>query len=294
MVISVPLHIVLTRYNVELPDPRLASRGLDRDWLSHRLSLFSRWTAASMRAQSRKPDRWIVFVNMRTPEPQLGAIRNAVDGVGEIALIDGPLTDERIAEHVSSLLPGSGTLITTRIDNDDAVASTYIEMVQKAAATTAGFISFPSGYVLSRGLVFRCRDNLTPFISFVETFGANRRTVQTVCQAPHCDVGLRGLAALQDQPAYLQVIHNTNIANKINGLVWPSRWAERDLGMTLPSTPVTWHHISAITRALFRQLFSLAYEPIRRFRINRRDKAALSTGKNEADHRTELSAGLAE
>jgi hypothetical protein len=222
--------LLLTKYNAAISG--LPGRpGLDSGWLERRLRLFREWPLMAVRAQARRPDRWLIFVDADTPASHLLPLAKAVDGLGELVPVQGPLSDERVRDLVAErLMPGVRSLISVRLDSDDAIASSYLARVCQAALGWSGFINAPLGYRLREGRIVRCRDRAGPFLSFVEACDGGRPL--TVFQVPHHAAERRGpMLQLAGRPAWLQVIHGGNLANRFCG--WPTSAGEAcdDLGL---------------------------------------------------------------
>ena len=119
----------------------------------------------------------------------------------------------------SRLGSGVSSLVTTRLDSDDALSANYLAQVLEAAAGWRGFINAPRGYRLCEGNVVRCVDRAGPFLSFVEELCG--RSPQTVFQVRHDRAEQRGpVLQLKGRPNWLQVLHGGNLANRFCG--WPA------------------------------------------------------------------------
>ena len=124
-------HLVLTRFNTAIGyAPSL--RRLDSDWLRERLILFERFCMPSMAAQQDAQFQWVVFFDAASP----AWFKDKIKSYGTLIMplyIDGLATDPVIAERVARTgLVSSQYLVTTRLDNDDALASNHLATVQKA------------------------------------------------------------------------------------------------------------------------------------------------------------------
>src|SRR5437868_2579387 len=60
-------HLLLTQFNVA-QIPSEAKKSTDLDWLKHRFDLFERYCYPTVRAQVNATFRWLVFLNVRTPD----------------------------------------------------------------------------------------------------------------------------------------------------------------------------------------------------------------------------------
>jgi hypothetical protein len=211
--------LLLTKYNAAIPG--LAGRpGLDPAWLDARLRLFRDWPLMAVRAQVRPPDPWLIFVDAETPLSDRDALGREVEGLAELVPVAGPLEDGRVRELVAERLgPEVRSLVTARLDSDDAIAAGYLARVWEAAEGWQGFVNAPLGYRICAGRLVRCRDRSGPFLSFVERLG--RGLPRTVLQVPHHEAERRGpVLQLDGPPAWLQVVHGGNLANRFRG--WPA------------------------------------------------------------------------
>ncbi len=111
-------HYLITKYNLGI-----WQRGSAEIWMNHRKKLFEDWTYPSVMAQTSKNFKWIVMIDENTPEKWYK---------------DYDFTP--LLMNFSSYNPcvkylkkncKSDWIITTRLDNDDWIAPTFIEEIQK-------------------------------------------------------------------------------------------------------------------------------------------------------------------
>ena len=215
-------HFVLTRFNIAAGSLPHGS-GLDRAWLSSRFQLFERFCLPAMRTQTASA-RWLVFFDARTPPElldRINAYEPQVPGL-EVVLVDGELSDIRIADLVRARLDeADGLLCTTRLDNDDAISRTFLARIQAAASRTdpPAFLNFPFGYQWHDGAVYLFAELRNPFVSFVERPVPGERPQTVMCDLAHHDIGRvapvrQTLATAQ----WVQVIHEENVANVVRGV----------------------------------------------------------------------------
>src|ERR1700761_2588097 len=212
-------HLILTRFNTAV-DFAPSKRGLDRAWLESRLLLFERYCLPSVAAQRSASFRWIVFCDAESPE----WFKERMSSYGEALVpfyIDGPATDQVIARSVSQYRDLSKPyLITTRLDNDDAIGMDHIHLVQQQfRRQDREFIVFPFGLQLYRGRLYNTYWDSNPFLSLIETVAADG-TFTTVMCVEHNRVRTAGsVRMVMSRPQWLQVIHGSNLLNTLRG--WP-------------------------------------------------------------------------
>lgn len=197
------IHIVMTRFNVLVSD---FAQTPDEEWLRDRLRWFEQFTVPSIMAQTVKPDSWIIFCDSESPEWLL----NRLPTFATVSLVRGVFTPAVAAGAVPAAV---GPLITTRLDNDDAIAVDYIEAVQREAPV-AGYVNFVHGLQLSGDRLYRRSDPSNAFISRVE-----QHPIETVFAHPHrLIIERHSVRQVRAAPMWLQVVHDRNWANTATGI----------------------------------------------------------------------------
>lgn len=212
-------HLVLTRFNTAVGYAPSARR-LDSQWLQSRLAIFERYCFPSMAAQQGARFEWIVFCDVQSPEWFREKMASFAPLVTPL-YVDGWLTDERIADHLAEAgLVSTPYLITTRLDNDDALASHHLAAVQSCfREQQREFVEFPVGIQSFRGHLYTVFWRSNPFLSLVEKVGKDGRFT-TVCCVRHDQVRSAGkICSLVRTPQWLQLIHGDNLGNSLRG--WP-------------------------------------------------------------------------
>jgi Putative rhamnosyl transferase len=213
-------HLLLTRFNVAFDIARCAHR-LDSNWLAERLVLFERYCLPSVQAQKSAEFRWLIFCDAGSPK----WFKEKISGFGPRVLpvyIDGPATDAVLARSVMDTgLVTSPYLVTTRLDNDDAISEDHLISVQAAfRSQEREFITFPLGLQSFRGHLYNVYWPSNPFLSLIEKVGVDGQ-VRTVLSVAHDHIGRenRVRKILGSAPQWLQVLHGANLGNALRG--WP-------------------------------------------------------------------------
>lgn len=229
-------HIILTRFNVRrssIANPR----ALSAEWLNTRIRLFRDATVASIVTQTRPPDLWLVFFDEATPP----FIRAEMDAIAEqigilkaeyCGELDAAVLKQRIRKHLPD---GVDWLVTTRLDNDDALNPRFIEAVMACVVPgSREFINPKRGLIVSNGLLYRKRDYSSPFITFSEPVDGFR----TVWLDQHQRLSRYAtIKQLDLQDAWIQLIHGGNIANQVRGIrILPTSIADGLLPPAIQST----------------------------------------------------------
>jgi hypothetical protein len=197
-------HVLITRFNIDIAYAT-PGRGIEDAWLRDRIQVFDRLTAPSVRAQTQPLDAWLVFLNAKSPE----WFRTAMEARSEFTpvWIDGPLLDGRIAAELSSLgFADKEFLITSRVDNDDALSRDFVRTVQKQFARQDRlFIEFPRGIEYANGDYFHKTWRSNPFLSLIERTEGG---IDTVICRPHPEVRrAEPTLTLWDRNMWLQNSH---------------------------------------------------------------------------------------
>jgi hypothetical protein len=202
-------HFLLTRFNTRAPEWRseVGDRGTDPAWLGPRIDLFERICLPSVRAQTEQAFTWLIFMHPDTPADLAARLRDLVADVATI--VEAEHGDAEAA--VSAIgTPSSEEVITSRVDNDDALARDFIEAVRSHAAEL-GYLNFTHGAQLhiATGEACRIGHALSPFPSRVE----RAETIRTVWETKHNDERLRFARQIPGGVWWLQGIHDANVAN---------------------------------------------------------------------------------
>lgn len=212
-------HAILTRFNVARPKQQDPIR-LDPDWLARRFDLFERYCLPSVAAQTARDFHWIVYFDEATP-PAFRARIEACRAVFAFTPFFTPVIDAAgwpasLAEVIPARTPW---LVTTRFDNDDALAVDYVERLHAAlarqSAPARGSFNFARGFVLEGGRAYALRHPSNAFASWLEPWDEAARTAVSI---HHMRLAEHGTVTQIDGPgAWLQVVHGGNISNKVRG-----------------------------------------------------------------------------
>lgn len=226
-------HVLLTRFSVALhpgapPQPE--------EWLWYRLGFFYDVTYPSVRAQRDAGFDWLVLFDDRCPDDVRGTVEElAADGTFTPVWTRAPFRRDTFATLLADRRPP--WLITTRLDSDDALAVDFLAAVQaRFARQDLEFVAFPRGLQLDRsGAVYRADYVSNPFLSLVERRGAG--PWRTVYAAKHAEAsGVAAVRVVPAPPMWLQVVHDLNVSNIVNG-VRTSPAALGRFAITLPRDP---------------------------------------------------------
>lgn len=202
-------HLVLTRFNVREPTwhttDKQSNPTLDDEWMEHRFRLFERYTMPSVMMQTDQNFDWVVLFDILTAMKWQKRI-DSYAGCFTPLYVHFWLREMQgwIKEHYNR-----AWLITTRLDNDDAISPSFIEAIQTNFEQRVKIIDAPYGYRLKGGKLYDHYEEANPFLSYVEPSSAGA----TALHVPH-GLAIRKIAPItRIQATWLQVIHNRNYCN---------------------------------------------------------------------------------
>lgn len=117
-------HYILTRFNAGSYGPNPWKRADPQAWMDHRMRLFTTITLPSMAGQSCQNFTWLVRMDRRTPDKYVWELERSACPTMKL-IFDQP-------DWRQSLAPGRYDLMTTRIDNDDALYRDAVKDIQDA------------------------------------------------------------------------------------------------------------------------------------------------------------------
>jgi hypothetical protein len=206
-------HFLLTRFSVK------TRRGFPSErWVRRRMEIFEKVCLPSVAAQRDAEFTWIIAVGPSTPPDVLQRLRERQQVFPYVVLpiTNGWLTPAK--EHMrSALRAGVGHVITTRLDNDDALARSFMATVQEQFdGQDFEFVNLPRGLVKRLGDK-RCAPlshRSSPFLSLIE----RARGFKTVCVCQHGAAARHGsVRQVQAPAAWMMVVHGGNVSNRMYG-----------------------------------------------------------------------------
>ncbi len=205
-------HVILTRFNVKIEQAQPPGE----DWLEHRFSLFERFCLPSVTAQTCSEFDWILFCDPEIPPQYLDRIRTYSRHFAIRPIYFRNRFDQGMVQAaVADLTRGYTHLITTRLDNDDAICRTFVETIRSHFRSQQyEFLNFTNGFIWQDGQVWSGRHSSNAFISLVEEV----RNYSTVYCGNHMELHQQGpIVQIAEPAAWLQVVHGRNLSNQAWG-----------------------------------------------------------------------------
>jgi Putative rhamnosyl transferase len=231
-------HLVLTRFNVYYED-----RGPATDeWLHHRFGLFCRYTLPSMRSQTVQPDRWLIVCHDGSPDwfrQQLIDVLSDVPAYEPIWMA-GHWDPDAGARLVKERVPRDATqLLTTLLDNDDAVARDFLKSIRAHCHGQAWeLLNLTKGSQAANGKLYLRSDPANPFISLLEDITDD--SPRTAFLDWHNRLPNHGpVRQIHTHPMWVQIVHDRNMANRVHGIRTSADVIARHFDVDLGIQPVT-------------------------------------------------------
>lgn len=200
-------HYILTRFNLGLYSDNPYKISDPDVWMKHRIGLFHQFTLPSILNQDCHKFTWIMAFDENTPKrymDNLGLPNNCV------------ICKEQPDRWLRKQPPLSDWVITSRFDNDDIYLPGFVRNIQKCFKEKQKIIdidyecwNYKTGKYYSSG---RTKPN-SPFLSLIEPWV----DLCTALGHPHTEMP-EYFSAIKLGIYAIQVIHDMNVCNKIQGV----------------------------------------------------------------------------
>jgi hypothetical protein len=231
-------HFLVTRYNVAYGAGRRQEIHKNETWLSGRRQLFDQWCLPSVvRAAQDINVKWLILCATDSPDSVRDWIASLCEDHPWIVPIflsgDTLQLDKYLSEQIARGAAISRYVLSTRLDSDDALHPDFLKVVQGEASRLISsqsrypvLLNFPTGYQLNQGRLYLTASLANPYLSVLE----DRHTDQPLisCYGAAHTAMHRHVAAVKQlraiSPYWIQVLHDTNEANRLGGLRVPRSW----------------------------------------------------------------------
>lgn len=239
-------HVLVTRFNVRL---RWHAHGGEQ-WTDDRLDLFERTLLSSVLGQTSRDFEWLVFFDDSTTPLQRGRIdRLSQDGKVFTPVYLSEIFDvAHVREQLRLRWPTADTLLTTRVDNDDALARDFMATIRRSAESVTGvtpvFLNPTYGVQFDGRLLYHRPWPWNAFMSLLEP-GVEPLSIFVDQHYSLSKYG-RCIEVGSGEPMWLQYVHGGNLANRVNGV--PLRHVDKVVdrfALDLPASPAGWRDVVA-------------------------------------------------
>ena len=218
-------HYLITRFNVPVEawhSDKAGQQTLDDEWLDHRFELFERFCLPSVRQQTQQHFQWVLYFDSQTAPPFRKKIESCIElmpntSLRYVADINAMLSDLRSLVGLSP----SPYVMTTRLDNDDAIGNKFIQTLQDhfeeknnvILNLVGGFYYEAEQQVLTRMNAETCNPHLTLIEQILP-----KQEPMTVLGFPHTAVPTEmTIHHLREPGHWLKIIHPRNIKSRLKG-----------------------------------------------------------------------------
>ncbi|QNL92853.1 glycosyltransferase [Lactococcus lactis] len=218
-------HYIITRFNILFNNQVLNNKidkidvRTDDNYLKYRFSLFEKYTVPSIKNQTNKNFIWIVLFSTETPKKFKNKIANIETEFPNFR----PIFIENSEELQAILLDifdreRTGTLITSRLDNDDALAFNYVQTVQDNVNHNGKteLLVFPDGIQFDLKGRVMTKYNF-PNNHFSTLICDQKDKVETVLGYNHMEISnfFEVKYSSEKMPMWLELVHGGNILNRM-------------------------------------------------------------------------------
>lgn len=216
-------HFILTRFNIRLwQKDKTGNPVRTNEWLADRFSLFEKYCLPSIAAQTNKGFIWIVLFDAFTPDRFKSRIKECQVQCPQLIPIyvkpeNGRYFAQIFKTEVSKRITAN-RVITTYLDNDDALNISFVDDIQnRAIALSDGtFISYTDGYqyFTDHSYVMQVHYPRNHFVSVVEKGDASLKTIYGYGSHYYIDKipGAR-IEYVPEPLMWCEVIHEKNMGN---------------------------------------------------------------------------------
>ncbi|MEM6501474.1 MAG: glycosyltransferase [Cyanobacteria bacterium P01_C01_bin.89] len=233
------VHFLLTRFNVVRPFT--ANKPiLDHDWLNRRFELFERFCFPSVAGQTNNDFYWIILFHPQTPDIFMQRLDRLCKSAPHLKVLVGKTFKGLIKERILDLGSSNelNALITTRLDNDDSICQDFVSEIQRQTHQNLSsenhsisrenplFLDFSKGYYVAGDYLYQINSFANHFCSLAypltQEEKSGKQEVQTVFLMNHTlIVDQPGYKEIDDYPAWIEVIHESNSRNCLRGKFTP-------------------------------------------------------------------------
>lgn len=218
-------HFILSRFNLRLWNrDKSGSPVRTYAWLAHRFSLFERYCLPSLIGQTCQNYTWIVLFDSQTPDEFKARITDFQKRCPQLVPVfvepqEGRYFAQFFGEEVRKRMDSSARVLSTYLDNDDALNVHFVEDIQNRAESLRDgtFITYIDGYqyYTDHHYAMRIHYPRNHFVSLIEK--NDRSNVRTIYgYGSHYYLvkipGVR-IEQISGSRMWCEVIHEKNMGN---------------------------------------------------------------------------------
>jgi hypothetical protein len=217
-------YYLITRFNLRNKNWEFTKNNetlLTREWMTHRIGLFSNFCLPSVSNQSNTNFKWLLFFDITTDQDFKSEIEKLLQPYTHFKpfYIDGmDAFHSSIKDYIIEDSKDSDYIITSRIDNDDCIHRDYIDTIQSQFQSQDFMaIDILKGYSLqiSPEIMLGKKEHIfNPFISLIEK-NDNPKTVWFSDHNMWKKESRR--IEIANKRLWMSIIHEKNKVNEFDG-----------------------------------------------------------------------------
>ena len=227
-------HFLITLFNLALwPADKSNSPTRTEQWLDSRCRLFEQWCLPSVIAQKGASFRWLVMFDADSPaslreriarwQRLCPALEPCFFTAAQVQGFAGRSVDRQVDFILSAIkerLDGSEEwLLTTNLDNDDALASDALSRISETFTRkpALGVISLVNGLQLfpSLGVAAKMSYPHNHFLTLCEPLGPGAMPLTVESMSHRRARKMFPVTDLKGAPGWIEVVHGCNISNDL-------------------------------------------------------------------------------
>lgn len=222
-------HYILTRFNLRLwTKDKNRNHTRTEEWLKNRFELFEDFCLPSIMNQTNQSFRWIVLFDINTPDKYKERIKSYEKVCRQFCPCYVEADKSRYFVKVfkdeihKRIKKDTKFLITTYLDNDDALHQKYVEEVQNMEVKFPTFVSYVYGiqYYTELNIATRIPYTNNHFISLIEPLDETQSFRTVYGYGSHIAINKYANTKTlyidsSNQDRWIEVIHETNMDNDV-------------------------------------------------------------------------------
>lgn len=231
-------HLILTRFNLAMKfrcdrrfdsDVPIEKPWLNTEYLGKRFDIFEKYTFPSFENQKNKEFKWIVMFHADTPsdfKERIDGLESRMEQFIPVFLTDNECKKNRkwLQEYIHKNYEGK-KIITTRMDNDDAVHDTFVEHIQRDILDSK--MTNNTVLTYSNGLQYDSRTEIAlkyPYVNnhFLTLYVTGTKGNNHILFYNHSTINeyveegqIRILEKHTDIPLWVEIITESNYSNRL-------------------------------------------------------------------------------
>ncbi len=217
-------HFLITLFNLRLWNTdKKHSATRTNEWLEERFRLFETYCFPSVCQQSTQDFTWLCLFDENTPDIYKERIMGYCTQMpqmlpcffNEVHMADWK---KHVKEIVSSLLTDEEYVITTNLDNDDAIHCQMIETLQEEFERTKlpGLYTYVNGlqYFPHLHLLLKMTYPHNHFLTYIEKANSDFKTTIYIRHA-EARKKMQNVIDIRNKPYWIEIVHSNNVNNDL-------------------------------------------------------------------------------